>query len=768
MLERISKLKGIGLLHDANGRPHGFKKGTLIYAENGRGKSTLAGILRSVSTGNTEIVTARSTIDSATATEAELHFNSGHKVKFESGAWSERRQEILVFDADFIEKNVHSGGAVDTSHRRNLLEFALGELAVDAQQNLDQAKTRAKEASDQIRNIERELSGHHAGISLAQFKTLKPVENSESTLLGLRKRLDAANSATAIKRRTIPSPVQLPSLDLTTLFEILRTAIDDIHEDAEKVVQEHVKRIDNANAENWISQGQELEHDDHCPYCGQNLEGVELINAYRTFFNKAYEELKKKVSVLETGVNRRTANSVVEYFDAGVATAKAQLAAWDEQVPKEGREIDFDSECAIQLITSLRTLLLGLAKEKTLRPTETAGTDEQEEEARSLWLQLQRLFERCNEQISAAGKAINAYKQKLDSEEPERLKREILATQLAAKRQQPEIVKLFSKFDAANETYKLADKNKREEKAKFDKVMQQTLSKFERSINQLLDRFGASFSIHEMGTNHRGAGPRTEYGLLLRGQRIKVDGADSSFATALSEGDRRTLAFAFFVASVLSDAKLDQKVIVIDDPMCSLDLNRKQETRRVLNEIHERAEQLIVLAHDLYFLRDFRDDLLKHGTPITVCQLTYAVDHYTDFAPIDLDEECASRYYRDHQLLSQFANGQQVGDKRLVARAIRPVLEGYLHRRFPGLLPKKEMFGNMIPLIRDADPGSPLAYAQSIVPELNTINNYAGQFHHNSNPDADSVDVVHGELITYVRRTLDVMYRGVITDSSPA
>jgi wobble nucleotide-excising tRNase len=449
MLGRILKVQGIGLLHDANGRRHSLKKGTLIYAENGRGKSTLAGIFRSVSIGDPGIVTSRSTIDSNASPEVELQFDSGHKVKLESGTWSERRQEILVFDVDFIERKVHSGGTVNTNHRKNLLEFALGEEAVDAQLKLDRAKTQAQDTINQVRSIERELSGHHAGVPLEQFKKIKSVDNPETALTDLRRRLDAATSATAIKRRIVPSPIPLPSLNLDSLFEILGTALKDIHEDAERVVNEHVRHIENANAENWISQGQQLEHDNNCPYCGQSLDGIELIKAYQTFFNDAYDDLKKKVAALATGINRRTADTIVEAFAAEISTAKAQFAIWDEQVPRDGREIDFNADQALQLILSLRNLLLSLANQKTLRPTEAAGTDEQKEEARALWLQLQQLMERCNEQIATAGKAINEYKQRLDSEEPERLKREILTIQLASIRHRQDIVKLFSDLDAA-------------------------------------------------------------------------------------------------------------------------------------------------------------------------------------------------------------------------------------------------------------------------------------------------------------------------------
>lgn len=42
MLERISQVQGIGLLHDVNGKTHPFRKATLINGDNGRGNHTMA------------------------------------------------------------------------------------------------------------------------------------------------------------------------------------------------------------------------------------------------------------------------------------------------------------------------------------------------------------------------------------------------------------------------------------------------------------------------------------------------------------------------------------------------------------------------------------------------------------------------------------------------------------------------------------------------------------------------------------------------------
>ena len=89
------------------------------------------------------------------------------------------------------------------------------------------------------------------------------------------------------------------------------------------------------------------------------------------------------------------------------------------------------------------------------------------------------------------------------------------------------------------------------------------------------------------------------------------------------------------------------------------------------------------------------------------------------------------------------------------------MLEGYLHRLFPGRIPKDILFGQVVILIRDAQAPSPLCHAQGLVAELNEINDYAGQFHHDTNPSADSVPVVASELKTFVERALEVVHRGV-------
>ncbi|MGZ8932904.1 MAG: AAA family ATPase, partial [Halobacteriota archaeon] len=133
---------------------------------------------------------------------------------------------------------------------------------------------------------------------------------------------------------------------------------------------------------------------------------------------------------------------------------------------------------------------------------------------------------------------------------------------------------------------------------------------------------------------------------------------------------------------------------------------------------------------------------------------------YTSFGMLDIDKECESAYFQHHRLLNDFCAGGPC-DNRAVAKAVRPMLEGYLHRRFPGLVPKSLLFGQVVNLIRDATSPSPLVHAQDLVIELNEINDYAGQFHHDTNPGGtDTLSIVTPELKTFVTRALHVVHRG--------
>lgn len=103
-----------------------LKRFTLIYAENGRGKTTLAAVLKSLGSGDALPILERKRLDVEHAPHAVLNGSGGQIAVFQNGVWTNRFAEILVFDDHFVAENVCSGMVVQTEHRQNLHELIVG------------------------------------------------------------------------------------------------------------------------------------------------------------------------------------------------------------------------------------------------------------------------------------------------------------------------------------------------------------------------------------------------------------------------------------------------------------------------------------------------------------------------------------------------------------------------------------------------------------------------------------------------------------------
>lgn len=88
---------------------------------------------------------------------------------------------------------------------------------------------------------------------------------------------------------------------------------------------------------------------------------------------------------------------------------------------------------------------------------------------------------------------------------------------------------------------------------------------------------------------------------------IKYKGDDESkkrLQNTLSEGEKTALAFAYFMSKVTTEVtNMGQTIIVIDDPISSLDDNRLYSTAFLIHDEFKDFKQLFVLSHNLLFLK---------------------------------------------------------------------------------------------------------------------------------------------------------------------
>jgi len=99
MIRKIISIKNVGrFLNYGASHDVELKLYNLVFAENGRGKTTLCAILRSLQSGDPAYVLGCSTLGSPDHAEISILLDDG-VVSFSKGAWSAKLAQLEVFYA---------------------------------------------------------------------------------------------------------------------------------------------------------------------------------------------------------------------------------------------------------------------------------------------------------------------------------------------------------------------------------------------------------------------------------------------------------------------------------------------------------------------------------------------------------------------------------------------------------------------------------------------------------------------------------------------
>ena len=281
------------------------------------------------------------------------------------------------------------------------------------------------------------------------------------------------------------------------------------------------------------------------------------------------------------------------------------------------------------------------------------------------------------------------------------------------------------------------------------------------AINTYLARLGAGFTIVRIQSQPTGGRPSCVYCLLINGHEVPVAGGatttNHTFKTTLSAGDRNTLALAFFLTSLDQDPQRATRIVVLDDPMSSLDKHRRLQTIFEIRNLLPSVAQVIVLSHDEFFLFEVYDRVaLRNAQRIVTDTTVLCVGRGTTGSTIhewDIESEKLGRHDKRHALLIQFDTTGS-GDSLKVAQSIRPHLEHYLRVACPNKFRDGEMLRDFRNRARTARQSGTPIISESKFTELDQIVEYSNDFHHDTNPAVDTVTINDTQLQTFVKRTL--------------
>lgn len=771
MLEKVICLDNVGVFKNGVPKAVEFGRATLLYAENGRGKSTLSAVLSSLSSGDATPITSRHTFGGG-AQKVLFRCSSDDKVfnaQFDGTTWSTTLPDIVVFDQSFVERNVYAGSEVQASHHEALLEFVLGSVAVKKKLEVDTAGEDQLAATRRRTAAEEKLKGYLGKTAIPAFVALPKNEKVDENISDIERRISAAKDAASIASRTLLTSIAIPSFDFSVLQSVLTSSLETVHDEADKSVRAHLRHLNTSgstDAEIWLSQGLALAGDSNCPFCSQSTEGLSLITSYRTFFDEAYSKYMAEVHALAQTASSALELAGVHTFDATDKANRERINVWSPQMELTLGPLDISSfRARVQTATYAVDALVKRKKQSPMQPVDVSalpGVKAALDEALTP-------IAFYNEQVSAANEKITAYKARLATEKLPMLQEELAALSLTKTRYTKEVSDIVEERQQADLDRTGAEAAKKKARAELDALMASVLGKFQNSINTWLGKFGATFTVEKLKPTYVGSSgaPRTEYGLSMRGTTVSAGKKTTApcFQTALSDGDKRTLALAFFLAKLFDEPDVARRIVVVDDIFTSLDKHRRGQTYDALVRIAFNAKQLVALAHDAFFVRDLARKLRYKGCTPVLLQAAHATDGYSKlYDNFDLTETCASDFYKHYHALELFLQGTKTGPSLTVAQGLRNLLEGHLHRRFPGHLSEGETVGQVLATIKNAPPSSPLALLQPCLQDLNELNDFAASFHHDTSGIAARTEVTETELRTYGTRTMRLLHVGYLSE----
>jgi wobble nucleotide-excising tRNase len=611
---------------------------------------------------------------------------------------------LKVFNKDFIEENIdldinkggranpvaHVGKAnVEKSQKLNGLKVEIVEAA-KVRDSIDAQVKNKRNALEKLASaIASEIKGVNQTARVDQYKNYdksdvkKQYEKSKFVTEPLtqeeRDRLRAAINAenkVAIDF-TPPIPPALKALN-AEIEMILKTQI---------LTTETIERLkENLEIEDWVRQGTKLHpHIDGvpCEFCGNAVTEQRLDELQKHFSGereKFLNTLDEKISALEE--QKKSFSSV-------------KMPNWTELFPEFQEEYKLIASALSEFLTTslpalLDKIILALANKKrnpyapmSMIEGDWGGVDSLKTEFLQKQSDVQMLIRKHNKKVSDFDNSIK--------EEKEKLEHSILTT----KKPEYEAIEkeaddLTQKHSAAVTQYLSLENQKND----IEKEIHETRIACETINSNLKDYLG-----HE----------EIQFEDFKEGYLIKRNG---EIAKNLSEGEKTAIAFVYFIATLKDSFDPTSSVIVIDDPVSSLDANNIHHAFHFMVAHTKEAGQLFILTHNFSFLRKVKQwfyAVVKHGglkpEDKQYYQILCSLDdngkraaHLTKIDPLLKNYD--SEYHYLFKLLIDCDNKCAANENVLyeelypLVNAGRKVLETFLDFKYPSNLDKYSQVTN--------------------------------------------------------------------------
>lgn len=763
MVRSINLLRNIGRFDNVNaGAQIPFTKLTVIYAENARGKTTLAAILKSLATGKVELVNERTRLGAAHPPHIVIELGAAPPAMFQAGNWNRTIPDIVVFDDAFVAENVCAGIEVGTTQRQNLHELIVGAQGIALARAVQAEVDRIEVHNRDLRERENAIPAARRGpLNVEQFCALQPVNDLPRLIEEAEKRLAAARDAGRIAGTETFGRLVLPRIDLGTVTELLEAGLPDLDAEALRLVQNHLGRL-GRGGETWVGQGLNLiQHNpangaDECPFCAQDLSGSPLLAHYRGYFSEAYNAFRQRIVTTARDFRIAQGGDIPAAFERSVREAVEKQNFWKAFADTPTFEID--TAGIARIWKAAREHVERLLDAKLSNPLEPISpTQEAVRAIAEHNAQCERIGAIADQLIEANAR-LDVVKEQARDANVAILTSDLANLKAVEARFDPPVAALCNDYLTEKAAKQATETRRNAARRTLDQHRQAAFPAYGIAINDFLQRFNANFRVGPIDPVNNRAGSAANYTLLVDGHAVPLAAAEgeTSFRNTLSAGDRSTLALAFFFASLQNDPNRAQRIVVIDDPMTSLDEHRTLHTMQEMDRLVRDVACMVVLSHSKPFLLGVWDKCQQlQKTAIEVRRAGTG----STLALWDITANMVTEHDRRHAAALAYLDNADPAMERRVAECLRPMLEAFCRVAYPDTFPPGQLLGPFHgQCLRSLGTPNPIMDAGS-THELRALLDFANRYHHDTN-NAYATELINdAELSDYTRRTLRFIRR---------
>jgi wobble nucleotide-excising tRNase len=762
MLQHIQLLRNVGSFDSvAPGANLPFAKLNLIYAENGRGKTTLAALMRSLVNGDARLVQERHRLGAAHPPHIILAMAGGGNHTFQQGGWSAPLPSMAVFDDTFVAENVCSGIEVESGHRQNLHELILGAQGVTLNATLQGHVAAIEEHNRNLRTKEDAIpAAVRGGMTVEAFCALAADARIDERIQEAERTLAAGQAAARIVAEPDFEIFGLPSFDVDAIQELLARDLPLLEAAAVARVQEHLASLGDGG-ERWVGEGMNIINRPAiggagaCPFCEQDLAGSPIITHYRAYFSAEYAALKAELHAAARTIAGDHGGDVPAAFERFVRVAGQRRQFWANfaDVPP----IDIDTAQIAVLWKKAREAVQTAISAKQGAPLDRLTLDDEALDSIAAYRRAQLSVAGAVEALVSVNGSIAVVKEKSQAANVEALTSDLARLRATKARHDLPTAELCEAYLAEKTAKAATERLRAQARQALDNYRQNVFPAYQNTINTYLQRFGAGFRLADVGSVNTRAGSSATYNVVINNQPVALTAeAGPSFRNTLSAGDRNTLALAFFFASLEQDPDLGNKIAVIDDPMTSLDEHRALVTVQQMLLMLDRVRQMIVLSHSKPFLLSLWKDGPKNdhaAIRITRAQVGSGLDVW------NVNQDSITEHDRRYERVASYLLAADLDQERTVAMDLRPMLEAFVRVAYPREFIPGSMLGQFVNQCAQRVGAQNQILTAADTTELRALLDFANRYHHDTNPTWQTEIINDQELTHFAERTLAFIRR---------